>query len=331
MDSSGKNHTFGNPMLQKSSILTGRKITSGLSDNPLRHSGFQTFTQVADGIQGLPRLTQYHRHMNRLLVLLRHFHHERWRVTGAQMATDYNEGDIAEEYQLSKTLLWRARIEDHSFLTLIGDVTGKKVLDLACGEGHFTRMLRAAGAAEVVGADLSERMVELATKQETEDPLGITYRVEDARTRCAAPEFDIAAAAWLLVYARSRDELANMCDGVASRVVSGGRFVTVLTNPDVVTFGATPDYRKYHFGVQAPSEPAEGAPIQITLHMPDSDLVIENYYLPLDAYTSALTDAGFRNVTVHQPQLSPAAEDEQGYWDEFMKYPLFVLIEGERT
>lgn len=246
------------------------------------------------------------------------------------MATDYNEGDTAEEYQQSKTLLWRSRIEDYSFLSLIGDVTGKKVLDLACGEGHFTRMVRAAGAAEVVGADLSQRMIDLASKQEDEDPLGIIYRVDDARNSSAAAEFDIVVAAWLLVYARTRDELTQMCEGIASRIMPGGRFVTVLTNPDVVTFGPKPDYRKYHFGVQAPSRPVEGAPIHITLHMPDTDLLIENYYLPLDAYVTALDDAGFRNVTVHQPSLSPTAEDEQGYWDDFMKYPLFVLIECER-
>ena len=42
-------------------------------------------------------------------------------------------------------------------------------------------MLRNAGAVDVVGIDISERMIELAREQEARQPLGIEYRVEDAR------------------------------------------------------------------------------------------------------------------------------------------------------
>jgi SAM-dependent methyltransferase len=247
------------------------------------------------------------------------------------MPTDYDDDSYAENYQESKTLLWRSRIEDHSFLKLIGNVTGKKVLDFACGEGHFTRMLRTAGAREVVGADLSGRMIELARAQEETEPLGITYQVADARKPASAPEFDVVAAAWLLVYAHNREELAEMCRSVASRLKPGGRFITVITNPDVCEFGSKPDYRKYHFSVEAPEDPTEGAPIRIVLHLSKTDLPIENYYLPLSAYEAALTEAGFSDVRVHQPRLSPATEHDGDYWDEFMEYPLFVLIEGVRN
>jgi SAM-dependent methyltransferase len=246
------------------------------------------------------------------------------------MPTDYDDDSYAENYQESKTLLWRSRIEDPSFLGLIGNVAGKTVLDFACGEGHFTRMLRAAGAGEVVGVDLSERMIELARQQEEASPIGITYQVDDARKPAPAPHFDVVAAAWLLVYARNRDELAEMCRGVASRLKPGGRFITVITNPDVVEFGSKPDYRKYHFAVEAPAEPTEGAPIRIILQLSKTDLPIENYYLPLSVYESALAEAGFTNVRVHQPRLSVATEHDGDFWDEFMRYPLFVLIEGER-
>ena len=98
------------------------------------------------------------------------------------MVTDYNSGHTAENYQEAKTQPWRELVEDYSFLKLIGDVRGQRVLDVACGEGHFTRMLRRSGAAEVVGIDISQRMIDLAREQETSRPLGITCRVDDART-----------------------------------------------------------------------------------------------------------------------------------------------------
>jgi toxoflavin synthase len=115
------------------------------------------------------------------------------------MVTDYNQNLIAEQYQQAKAQPWRLRTETHSFLKLVGDVEGKRVLDVACGEGHFTRMLRSAGAAEVVGIDISERMIDLAREQETRRPLGIEYRVEDARAVAEHADFEPVVGAWLLV------------------------------------------------------------------------------------------------------------------------------------
>jgi predicted RNA methylase len=39
---------------------------------------------------------------------------------------------------------------------LLGDLRGKNVIDLACGEGFFTRSITWAGAARVVGVDISK-------------------------------------------------------------------------------------------------------------------------------------------------------------------------------
>ncbi len=130
------------------------------------------------------------------------------------MVTDYIENRIAEQYQQAHAQSWRAHAETYSFMNLIGDVDGKRVLDVACGEGHFTRMLRAAGAAEVVGIDVSERMIDLAREQEARQPLGIEYRVEDARAVAEHADFDLVVGAWLLVYAQTRAELVQMCTGL---------------------------------------------------------------------------------------------------------------------
>jgi toxoflavin synthase len=242
------------------------------------------------------------------------------------MVTDYNQGRIAEQYQQAKAQPWRSRVETYSFLRLIGDVEGKRVLDVACGEGHFTRIMRQAGAAEVVGIDISDRMIELARAQEARAPLGIEYRVEDARM-VGQPDFDLVVSAWLLVYARTRGELVQMCRGLASRVSSGGRFVTVTTNPGVYDFDFVPDYRKYGLEMALADHVFDGAPISFTLLLQDSTLEIENYYLPIAAYESAFSQAGFRDFAVHMPELSPDPDGEPGYWDDFLRYPILILMD----
>ena len=92
------------------------------------------------------------------------------------MSTDYNL--IAEQYKQCKEHPWRSRIETYSIMKHLGNLEGKKVLDVACGEGFYARKLRHWGAGEVVGIDLSEAMIRLALDQEERHPLGITYRVE---------------------------------------------------------------------------------------------------------------------------------------------------------
>jgi toxoflavin synthase len=243
------------------------------------------------------------------------------------MVTDYNENRIAEQYQQAKAQSWRAHAEAYSFMKLIGDVEGKTVLDVACGEGHFTRMLRNAGAAEVVGIDISERMIDLARTQERRQPLGIEYRVEDAGAVVEHADFDLLAAAWLLVYAQTRTELAQMCRGLASRLRSGGRFVTVVNNPAVYGFDPLPDYRKYGFRLSLADHAVEGAPTKVILLLDDSTLEIENYYMPIEAYQSALTQAGFRDFAVHMPEVSRGPDDDPAYWDDFLKYPSFILLD----
>ena len=75
------------------------------------------------------------------------------------------------------------------------------MLDVACGEGFYTRMIRQRGATRVTGVDLSPGMIDLARRQEAQHQLGIEYVVGDARELDGTIQFDLAVAAYLLNYA----------------------------------------------------------------------------------------------------------------------------------
>jgi ubiquinone/menaquinone biosynthesis C-methylase UbiE len=242
------------------------------------------------------------------------------------MTTDYNK--IAEQYKKAKEQPWRYRVETWSLMNLIGDISGKRVIDLACGAGFFTRKLRAAGAANVRGLDISEEMIALARAHEN-DP-GVEYLVEDARSTGPQQDFDLAVSAWLLVYAHDREELGVMCRGIARRLKPGGRFVTLTTNPDLYSFETTPDYRKYGFELRLEDSVYEGAPIVWTINLDDSSFEIENYYLPIESFESALRDAGFRDVAFHKLTLEPSPQgvDEGDYWQDMLDYPPAIMIDG---
>ncbi|MDE8601528.1 class I SAM-dependent methyltransferase [Marinomonas sp. RSW2] len=64
-----------------------------------------------------------------------------------------------------------------SIEAMLPDLVGKVVIDLGCGYGWFCRNAREAGAADVLGVDLSERM--LARARELTDDNGIRYQRGD--------------------------------------------------------------------------------------------------------------------------------------------------------
>ena len=216
------------------------------------------------------------------------------------MATNYDP--IAEQYKRSKQQPWRTHIEAFTLMELIGDPAGEAVVDVACGEGFYTRLLRQRGAGKVVGVDLSQRMIELARDQEAQHRLGIDYIVGDARELTLGVEYDLAVAAYLLNYARDRAELGVMCNGIAHCLRPGGRFVTVNCSP-ALDFRVAPSYRKYGFHTSVASDFGEGAPIRWTFFLEDGSFEIENYFLDVPIHEEAFRSAGFREIRWHGPLL----------------------------
>src|SRR5205814_10356666 len=114
------------------------------------------------------------------------------------MGTNYDF--IAEQYKRAKLQPWRAHVESFTRLGVIGELAGKKVVDLACGQGFYSRILREQGAASVTGVDLSEKMIALALQQEAEHPKRTRYRVGYGRILQLHEEHDVVVAAYPLNY-----------------------------------------------------------------------------------------------------------------------------------
>ena len=243
------------------------------------------------------------------------------------MTTNYDP--IAEQYKRSKQTPWRTDVECFTLLETIGPVDGLAVLDVACGEGFYTRLLKHRGAAQMSGVDLSDGMVTLARKQEAEAPLGIDYHVGDGRALRLPRQYDLVVAAYLLNYATTADELGDMCAGIAGSLRPGGRFVTVNSNP-ALDFSRAPSYRRYGFETSVIGPWREGAPITWTFYLEDGGTFsIENYYLSVAAHEDALRAAGFRTIRWHRPRVAPDGVASYGpdFWKPFLDSPPVTFIE----
>ncbi len=103
---------------------------------------------------------------------------------------------------------------------------GKSILDLGCGEGYFARVVKAAGAAQASGLDISPALIETARAR---DPQG-EYHVQDVQQGSFfAPEsFDAISAFMVLMYMRDLDAAYG---NIAKILRPGGRFVASIPNP----------------------------------------------------------------------------------------------------
>jgi ubiquinone/menaquinone biosynthesis C-methylase UbiE len=244
------------------------------------------------------------------------------------MATNYDA--IAEEYKRAKLQPWRLHIETFMLFDLVGDLAGKSVLDLACGEGFHTRLLRQKGAEHVVGVDLFAGMIDLARKEEARRPLGIEYIQQDAKKLNLKEDFDLVFAAYLLNYAQTKEELFEMCKAIAHHLKAGSRFVTINNNSDYT--GATESMRKYGFTREATAA-VDGTPIAYEFFLDDGTTFgITNYYLSHPIHEWAFGAAGLRNLRWHPPRVAPTglAEYSPHFWDDLLECKPVICLECEK-
>ncbi len=241
--------------------------------------------------------------------------------------------DIAEQYQEFRNNAGYYRIIEYTFLHYLGDVRGKSMLDLACGEGGGARKFKQLGANQVVGVDVSKEMLELAVKQETQDPLGIEYICSPIQELGKIGDFDVVTAVFLLHYAPTKEELLKMCKAVYDNLKLGERFITANNNIK----GNEADYldplKKYGFGRIEFSKPLqEGAVINITLTTDNEELQFHNYYYSRETYEWALKTAGFKSIRWHKLILPPEMEEQNDkeFWKFFLEASQVIILECQK-
>ena len=227
---------------------------------------------------------------------------------------------IAEEYRDSKQLPFREHLERYTLFQLLGDVSGKTVLDMACGDGFYTRLLKRAGASEVTGVDISEEMVRLAQDQEARHPLGCRYVRSDAAAFQPEGAVDLVVAAYLFNYARSAEQLGRFCRVCHDALRLGGRLVGVNDNVRNVPTG-TASLRKYGLERSCPKPAAEGDVIRYTITNADGGrFQFDNFYLTPETYRAAFQTAGFREFRWVDLGLSPSQRGNP-FWHDFLSNP----------
>jgi SAM-dependent methyltransferase len=227
----------------------------------------------------------------------------------------------------------REWVIDPALFRLLGPAQGLRVLDAGCGSGYLSRLLSAKGAA-VVGVDLSPRLLEIARREESREPLRIEYHESDLARLSAFADASFDAVVSNVV----------MQDVVAYREAfrefgrvlrPGGRLVFSITHPcfdrpvPARWLREPPDserieewpgllVNRYYDRVAVWWSPA-GKPSVVGFHR------------TLEDYVGALHDAGFVVSRMEEPV--PSRDAVRRMYRQFADYvlaPNFLIIEAHR-
>ncbi|OEJ30417.1 class I SAM-dependent methyltransferase [Streptomyces subrutilus] len=234
---------------------------------------------------------------------------------------------IGEAFEGFKTLPIIQYTEVPGFLALVGDVTGKSVLDIACGTGFYSRELKRRGASRVLGFDISGAMVDAANAREESEPLGIAYEVGDtAALRTFDEPFDVAVAVQAFNYASHVAEIERMMHNIRRSLVAGGSFFLFVQNPAYDFSG--PSLEKYGFLCEATGKDNEiGLGTRITALL-DPPVSFEATTPSAETYEKTLTAAGFTGIEWVPLDVSDAGVEKYGeeFWADYSANRPLIMI-----
>ena len=217
-----------------------------------------------------------------------------------------------------------------NLLRVLGEVKDKRVLDLACGEGFFSRALNDAGAI-VTGADIAPELIAIAKKL---GPPSISYVAASAE-RIPLPDESFDAAICVLALQNIKD-LSGALAQVSHLLKKNAPFAIVLNHPAF----RIPRHSSWGFDTDAGIQfrrtdryLSENS-YEIQMHPGSAPGVMTlSYHRPLQLYMKELAKHGFVLAGLEEwishrvSEKGPRAEAEDRARKEF---PLFLMLKAQK-
>jgi len=213
-------------------------------------------------------------------------------------------------------------------LKLAGDVAGRRVLDLGCGEGAYSRALARLGA-RVIGVDGSRRLVDVARQRAAVSGLEIPYHCRNANALEEVDDssFDLIVASMLMM--NVEDYPGAMRE--AHRVLTpGGALCMSITHPcfsaPVSDWVGGKGRRPQHYAVDRYFERiAWNDRIAPSFRSPTL-----RRHRPLEDYMKGALDAGFVLRLFQEPTATEDDLRKSIRFEHMTRIPYFLFMRWEK-
>jgi SAM-dependent methyltransferase len=207
---------------------------------------------------------------------------------------------------------------------LLPPLAGARVVDLGCGYGWFSAHAADAGAASVLGLDVSERMLHRALTLNARP--AVSYRREDLETvTLPAEAFDLAFSALTLHYVA---DLPRLLKEIARALVPGGVLVASLEHP-IYTSPRQPGWNEAPSGGRV-----WGLDAYFHEGRRETDWLAKGvikHHRTIETLLAGLTEAGlgFERLVEYHP--SPELLAQRPELTVELERPMFLMIKARRA
>ena len=216
---------------------------------------------------------------------------------------------------------WTKAYEYRDFMALLPDVAGRRVLDLGCGVGRLAHHLAECGASEVIGVDLSERMLVLA-RAECSHPRLSYVRESIEQVRYPPDRFDLVVSSLAFHYV---EDYQGLIRRIAGWLVPGGILVYSTEHPVYLTRASTEGWirdaegQRLHWAVDDYAE--EGLREEHWIKEG-----VQKYHRTLATLLNGLIDAGLSIERIVEPVPTPEALARHPDWIHERRRPFCLLV-----
>ncbi|MFZ2226676.1 MAG: class I SAM-dependent methyltransferase [Candidatus Moraniibacteriota bacterium] len=210
-----------------------------------------------------------------------------------------------------------------SLIKCLGNLSGKRVLDIGCGTGNSSRLALSCGAREVTAVDISEK--EIATAREIDKGKAIAYFVGNAidDNLVDLGKFDLVIAILSVHYCTDRVTLEKLFSNVQKMLKPGGEFLAV-----VVPFT---EYDGYGVKISSPTG-REGDPSNVSLSdfQGNKFLNFDDIYWSEKTYQEILEKIGFSVEWLPCIVSNEGIEKYgKGFWQKFLDNPIYKIFRAK--
>jgi len=214
--------------------------------------------------------------------------------------------------------------EWYVFKALLPELRNKSVLDLGCGFGWHCRYTREQQASSVIGVDISEKMLQIASEF-TDDPHIAYIQVPIEDINFSDSQFDVVISSLAFHYLESFEPI---CKKVYDCLKPGGTFVFSVEHP-IFTSRKEQDWyyddkgNRLHWPVD--NYQLEG--VRETTFLTDN---VVKYHRTISTYINDLITSGFNIRAVKEPAPSNELLEEVPDMKDENRRPMFLIISAEK-
>jgi len=230
---------------------------------------------------------------------------------------------------------FQAKVIVPNLLRILDIKAGTKIIDIACGQGYFSRAFERAGA-KVVGADISSELIEKAKEL---SPETISFNVASADKLSFAKDasFDMA----VIILSLQNIENLSGAIGEARRVLKPkGKLVIVLNHPafripQKSSWAWDEKKGKQYRRIDSYLKEYQ---IEIDMNPGEKDKTKKkktiSFHRPLQSYLKSLHKAGFvvadleEWISHKKSQKGPRSAEEDRIRKEI---PMFLMLEADKV